>query len=155
MVGRCATSSTRDGWPCVLIDTARITDWVVLSAALLHDAYEDTRYVDPAFLEQFWGADVARLVQLVSKKPKEGYLERLAAYGDWRALLVKAADRLDNVRSLDVPEVSPEFRARQIAETRDHYLPLFDRLLELAPDHVRPGAAAITAEIRERVGAAA
>ena len=56
---------------------------------------------------------MARIVQTVSKVPREGYVERLAACSDWRTLAVKVADRLDNLRSLRSGQVSPAFRARQ------------------------------------------
>ena len=132
----------------ILIDLGRILDPLMLEAALLHDGIEDTPDLTAAMIERHWGSDVARLVQALSKVPEEGYLDRLWAFGDWRVLLIKAADRLDNLRSLRPDQVSAAFRARQLEETRAKYLPLFEHLLEIVPMAVRPGALRIVAEIR-------
>ena len=135
----------------VLIDEVRVSDPELICVALLHDGVEDTRELTPAMIERHWGPDVARLVQLLSKVPKEGYIERLATYGDWRARLVKAADRLDNLRSLGEHQVTAAFRERQLTETRRLYLPLLERLTAEVPDALRPGTERLMTELRERV----
>jgi (p)ppGpp synthase/HD superfamily hydrolase len=130
----------------VLIDEVECIERDMVCAALLHDVIEDTRYLSSAFLDHHFGAEVSRLVTVISKVPKEGYDTRLRAYGDWRALTLKACDRLDNLRSLtaDVPE---DFRIRQLRETREHYLDLFDRAIDLAPREHRDGVARVVAGI--------
>ena len=132
----------------ILIDTVGVTDPVILCAALLHDILEDSKELSAAAIERHWGSEVAALVQVLSKIPKEGYVDRLMRYGGWSALAVKAADRLDNLRSLEVEGVSAEFRARQIKETRESYLPIFDKLLEIAPRQYRGGVTLVVDEIR-------
>jgi len=74
-----------------------------------------------------FGANVARRVRLLSKVPKEGYLERLHT-ADRETVLVKACDKLDNFRSLS--QTSPEFKMKQINETVSKYYDLFDEKLE-------------------------
>lgn len=89
-------------------------------------------------------------MQLLSKVPKEGYVERLGTYGDWRTLLIKLADRIDNLRSLGDHQVPAAFRARQLAETREKYLPLFAPLTTQVPANLRPGTERLMTELRER-----
>lgn len=114
-----------------LMDDAQIFDTDLIVSALLHDGIEDTRDITPAMLEHAFGSNVARIVKLLSKVPKEGYLDRLIICKDWQVLAVKAADRLDNLRSLG--STSLAFQRKQIAETIDHYYPLFANMSRFAP----------------------
>ena len=131
----------------ILIDIAGIVDPEMICAALLHDTVEDSEELSPASIERYWGVEVARFVKLLSKVPKEGYVDRLNKYADWKVLLIKACDRLDNLRSLDPNDVSGEFRTRQLQETREHYLPLFAKLIKIAPEEHRVGVRLVTNEI--------
>ena len=106
-------------------------------AALLHDTIEDTdatrREIDSMF-----GPDIGQLVdgltklkniELVSKKTRQGENLRrllLAVAEDVRVLLVKLADRLHNMRTLN--HVQPDKRARVAQETMDIYAPLAARM---------------------------
>lgn len=134
----------------ILLDEVGVLDPELVIAALLHDGLEDTRDLTPEMIEHTWGAEVARIVVLVSRQPREGYEERLAAHGDWKALLIKACDRLDNLRAMKTGQVSKESRARKRAETREIYLPLFERLLTEAPAEYRAGIGQVVKEIRRR-----
>jgi len=131
----------------ILMDTVGVTDPIILCAALLHDTVEDSEELSPAAIERYWGSEVASLVQLLSKIPKEGYVERLNKHGDWRTLLIKACDRLDNLRSLDPADVSGEFRTRQLKETHELYIPLFQKMLTMIPERHKVGAQLVMAEI--------
>ena len=110
----------------VLMDEAHRFDPDLVCTALLHDALEDTDDIDGYVIEQFFGKEVARRVRLLTKDPKEGYVERLAT-ADSDTVLVKACDRLDNIRSLS--ETSVEFQEKQVAETLNQYLPVFEKRL--------------------------
>ncbi len=107
------------------------------AAALLHDAVEDTR-VELSQIEREFGPEVAAIVDGVtkldrlrfgSKEAQQAATMRkmlVAMARDWRVLVIKLADRLHNVRTLDV---LPEWKKRRIAEeTRDIYAPLAHRL---------------------------
>lgn len=131
----------------ILIDIAGIIDPDMICAALLHDTVEDSDELSPTAIERHWGVEVARFVKLLSKVPKEGYVDRLNKYADWKVLLIKACDRLDNLRSLDPNDVSGEFRTRQIQETREYYLPLFAKLIQLAPEEHKIGVRLVTNEL--------
>jgi (p)ppGpp synthase/HD superfamily hydrolase len=121
----------------VLIDEAKLLKPEMIISALLHDSLEDTRDITPDMLEHCFGSDVTTIVQLLSKVPKQGYLERLEMCSDWRPYVIKACDRLDNLRSLSSPDVTREFRIKQIHETQDHYYPLLQRMVSLTPsEHV-------------------
>lgn len=129
-----------------LIDEARCPLREMVLAALLHDGIEDTRDITPAMIEHAFGADVAGIVMLLSKVPKEGYLERFHLCTDWRPYVIKACDRLDNLRSLGGS--SRAFQQKQLAETRRHYYDLLDRMMRLTPDEYRERVAALRDEVR-------
>jgi GTP pyrophosphokinase len=110
-------------------------DTTTLVAALLHDTVEDTSYTLPALREEF-GDEVALLVDGVTKFDKgwygddaEGETIRkmlVRAGKDVRVLVIKLADRLHNMRTLDAR--SPASRARIAKATQDVLVPLCDRL---------------------------
>jgi len=113
-------------------------DQETIITALLHDTVEDTlATIDE--VEKFFGPDVARLVDGVTKLSKIETLtesERaaenlrkffLAMSEDLRVLLVKLADRLHNMRTLHFIK-SAEKRRRIAKETMDLYAPLAERV---------------------------
>ncbi len=106
-------------------------------AALLHDAVEDTR-VDLDQIEREFGAETAAIVDGVtkldrlrfgSKEAQQAATMRkmlVAMARDWRVLVIKLADRLHNMRTLDA---LPEWKRRRTAEeTLSIYAPLAHRL---------------------------
>lgn len=109
-----------------------------IATAILHDTIEDT-LATPEQIEKLFGANVARLVDGVTKLSKiEALTENeraaenlrkflLAMSGDIRVLLVKLADRLHNMRTLHF--IKNEEKRRRIArETMDIYAPLAERI---------------------------
>ncbi|MFB9236222.1 RelA/SpoT family protein [Plantactinospora siamensis] len=110
-------------------------DTTTLVAALLHDTVEDTRYTLDA-LDGDFGSEVALLVDGVTKFDKEFYGKAaeaetirkmiIAAGKDVRVLIIKLADRLHNMRTLDAR--SPASRARIARATAEVLVPLCDRL---------------------------
>lgn len=120
----------------ILIDEAQILNREMVLGALLHDGIEDTRDLTPEMIEHVFGSDTCSIVKTLSKAPKEGYLERFWLSTDWRPYVIKACDRLDNLRSLHQAERM--FQNKQVAETRDKLFPLFDRMVSLTPEEFRP-----------------
>src|ERR1700720_2025335 len=112
-------------------------DATTLTAALLHDAIEDTEYPVSRIEERF-GAEVAHLVEGVTKigrlnimAPETRQAETvrkmlLAMVHDVRVVLVKLADRLHNMRTLEYLE--PGKQQRISRETLDIYAPIAHRL---------------------------
>ena len=108
-----------------------------LMAAMLHDVIEDTGITKTAIKSQF-GSSVAELVDGVSKLNKMTFSSRAEAQAenfqkmamamakDLRVILVKIADRLHNMRTLEV--LMPEKRRRIARETLDIYAPIANRL---------------------------
>ena len=104
-------------------------------AAFLHDVVEDTAYTLDDVRSRF-GDDVAFLVDVVTKKKKkqydnskqiDNYRQMLESVNyDIRALLVKLADRLHNMRTLD--SMSPDKQMKIAGETDFFYAPLAGRL---------------------------
>ncbi|MCK9540661.1 MAG: bifunctional (p)ppGpp synthetase/guanosine-3',5'-bis(diphosphate) 3'-pyrophosphohydrolase [Novosphingobium sp.] len=113
-------------------------DQETIVTALLHDTVEDTLATIEE-VEKFFGPDVARLVDGVTKLSKiEAMTENeraaenlrkflLAMSEDLRVLLVKLADRLHNMRTLHYIR-SAEKRKRIARETMDIYAPLAERV---------------------------
>lgn len=104
-------------------------------AAFLHDVVEDTPYTIEDIRERF-GDDVAFLVGVVTKEKKENYVQSkqvdnyrqiLASMQyDVRALLIKLADRLHNMRTLS--SMRPDKQMKIAGETDYFYAPLANRL---------------------------
>jgi len=116
----------------------RRADLTILAASLLHDTVEDTAAVSFETLEREFGAEVASLVDGVTKigvlpfrspevTQSENYRKMLLSMArDIRVILIKLADRLHNMRTLDWLE--PERRRRIAQETLDIYAPIAHRL---------------------------
>ncbi len=134
--------SSGDPYLTHLLEVAHILadmrlDATTLTAALLHDAIEDTEYPVSRIEERF-GAEVAHLVEGVTKisrlnmlAPETRQAENvrkmlLAMVNDVRVVLVKLADRLHNMRTLEYLE--PEKQQRISRETLDLYAPIAHRL---------------------------
>jgi GTP pyrophosphokinase len=112
-------------------------DVTTVTAGLLHDVLEDTS-TTKADLEAEFGKEIAELVDGVTKIGKLAFSSReerqaenfrkmlVAMARDLRVLMIKLADRLHNMRTLDY--LGPD-KARKIAqETLDIYAPLAHRL---------------------------
>jgi GTP pyrophosphokinase len=112
-------------------------DETTITAALLHDAVEDTGITKEWVAKEF-GDQVAAVVDGVTKLDRLEFDSKeeqqaatirkmfIAMAQDWRVLLIKLADRLHNMRTISV---MPMARQRAIAqETLDVYAPLAHRL---------------------------
>ena len=112
-------------------------DVTTVTAGLLHDVLEDTRATKDDLKREF-GLEIADLVDGVTKIGKLAFSSReerqaenfrkmlVAMARDLRVLMIKLADRLHNMRTLDY---LPPDKARKIAqETLDIYAPLAHRL---------------------------
>ncbi len=131
-------------------------DAQAIMAALMHDAMEDCGVTKAELIERF-GAPTADLVDGLTKLDKLRFSTReesqaesfrkmlLAMTRDVRVILVKLADRLHNMRTMDA--VDRAKRARVAAETLEIYAPIAHRLglnqtyrelQELSFRHLRP-----------------
>src|SRR5271165_4766028 len=141
---RHRTQVRRSGEPYLshLLEVAHILadmrmDATTLTAALLHDVVEDTEFPLSRIEERF-GAEVAHLVAGVTKigrinmtAPETRQAENvrkmlLAMVNDVRVVMVKLADRLHNMRTLEY--LGPEKQQRISRETLDIYAPIAHRL---------------------------
>jgi guanosine-3',5'-bis(diphosphate) 3'-pyrophosphohydrolase len=112
-------------------------DDATIVAALLHDTIEDTE-ATRAEIDHIFGHEIGALVdgltklkrlELVSREAKQAENLRkllLAIADDVRVLLIKLADRLHNMRTLEF--VPPASRRRIAEETLDIYAPLAGRM---------------------------
>jgi GTP pyrophosphokinase len=112
-------------------------DDATIVTALLHDVIEDTD-ATRAEIDQLFGAEIGALVDgltkikrldLISKQAEQAENFRkllLAISSDIRVLLVKLADRLHNMRTLE--HMKPESRRRNSEETLEIYAPLAGRM---------------------------
>jgi GTP pyrophosphokinase len=158
-----AGQTRKDGTPYVThcVEVAKILaelqlDSVTVASGLIHDVVEDT-VVSHADVEREFGPEVAQIVDGVTKighlpltssedRQVENYRKLLLSIAkDARVILIKLADRLHNMRTLDwLPQ---EKRARIAQETMDLYAPLAHRfgmakvrweLEDLAFKHLEP-----------------
>ncbi len=112
-------------------------DDATIATALLHDVIEDTD-ATRAEIDQLFGPEIGKLVDgltkikrldLVTKKAEQAENFRkllIAISSDIRVLLVKLADRLHNMRTME--HMKPESRRRISEETLDIYAPLAGRM---------------------------
>ncbi len=109
-------------------------------AGLLHDVVEDGDNITVDMLRQIFGADIAEMVDGATKLTKTGKSDLLskeeaqaenlrkmflAIAKDVRVVIIKLADRLHNMRTLEY--CTPEKQMRKARETLDVYAPLADR----------------------------
>lgn len=112
-------------------------DYKSIIAALLHDVIEDTPTLKEQLAEDF-GDEVAELVDGVSKLTHLTFVSKaeeqaenfrkmmLAMVKDIRVIIIKLADRLHNMRTLEA--MRPDKRRRIARETMDIYAPIANRL---------------------------
>lgn len=129
----------------ILVDLGMDDDTIV--AGLLHDVLEDTQDHGPEWIASTFGREVLELVEGVTKLrfkiPNEASARQkavaettraaeslrkmlLAMAKDFRVIIIKLADRLHNMQTLE--GLSPEKRTRIANETLDVYSPLAARL---------------------------
>ncbi len=112
-------------------------DSTAIAAGLLHDAVEDTDVTSEEIARRF-GEQVAHIVEGVTKLDKIKFANRedhqaenirkmlLAMVTDIRVVIIKLADRLHNMRTLE--HLKPEKQQKIARETLDIYAPLAHRL---------------------------
>ncbi|HET7510948.1 MAG TPA: bifunctional (p)ppGpp synthetase/guanosine-3',5'-bis(diphosphate) 3'-pyrophosphohydrolase, partial [Solirubrobacterales bacterium] len=112
-------------------------DQTCVAVGLLHDVVEDTLTTHEA-LQQEFGPEIAELVDGVTKIGRHEYVRRdeaqaetfrkmiLASAKDIRVIVVKLADRLHNMQTLE--HLTPESRRRISRETLEIYAPIAHRL---------------------------
>lgn len=110
-------------------------DAITIAAGFLHDVLEDTQTTDTE-LEKEFGKEIVALVKGVTKLGQVKYKGQLrhveslrkfimALAQDYRVLMIKLADRLHNLRTLQY--VRPEKQRRIALEAIEVYAPLADR----------------------------
>jgi GTP diphosphokinase / guanosine-3',5'-bis(diphosphate) 3'-diphosphatase len=119
----------------ILVDELKIINMVMLIAALLHDILEDSFLLTFERIKLIFGPKVAKYVVTLTKPKKNDkrftndherhlwYFEQLRN-SCLEIKIVKLADRLHNMRTLD--SCAPEKRTRKIQETKNVYMPLIN-----------------------------
>ncbi len=109
----------------------------IIAAGFLHDVVEDTE-VTPEEIEARFGVEVRNLVEAVTKLSKYNFSSKterqaenfrrmfLAMAQDIRVIVVKLADRLHNMQTLE--HLNPQQQQRIALETREIFAPLANRL---------------------------
>ncbi len=123
------------GVATILVDLGMDADTII--AALLHDVIEDTQITDTEISEEF-GPEVLSLVQGVTKLSKLNFKTKeeeqaenlrrmfLAMFNDIRVIIIKLADRLNNMRTLAFKDEAAQKRIAK--ETLEIYAPIAARL---------------------------
>lgn len=138
----------------IIVDELEILDVEIIIASLLHDMIEDNFLLNPARLKMIFGERVMRLVTALTKPELESssisrktrdelYHEQIIA-GGAEAIVIKLADRLHNLRTLDACGI--EKQKRKLAETKTYYLPLIDLIAQSYPE--------VTVQLQEELSTA-
>jgi len=140
----------------ILIDECKIKDPDLIVACLLHDSVEDSAMFGNSTqaysewketanfrLSKVFNSQVAEMVITLTKPKVDGqelktkdeahnlYIKNLSA-APAKTILVKMADRLHNLRSLSA--TTPEKQRKIVAETREIYFPLFQKVMAEYPE---------------------
>lgn len=115
----------------ILYSELGFSDWKIIVMALLHDMLEDSFLLSVERIHLNFGGEVADGLELLTKRPGVCYVDKLVEEASWKVLVVKLADRLQNLRSLE--NCTLEKQLSQIEETKDKYLPLADVLISRMP----------------------
>ena len=124
-------------WVAIILADLEM-DKETIAAGMLHDVVEDTKFTEEDIRKEF-GAEVALLVDGVTKLGRLSYSSDklevqaenlrkmfLAMAKDIRVIIIKLADRLHNMRTLQF--MTPEKQKEKAKETMDIYAPIAQRL---------------------------
>ena len=112
-------------------------DEQTIASALLHDTIEDTE-VSKIEIEQIFGIGIAELVDAVTKLDKLNFASEELAHAEYfrkvvlamakdvRVILIKLADRIHNMSTLD--SMTPEKRYKIALETMEIYVPIANKI---------------------------
>ena len=115
-----------------------VTDQETITASLLHDVVEDLPDYTCELIARLFSENAARYVALVSKKKNldyhdhqvlQNYLDLIAE--DPHAALIKTADRMHNMYSLE--DATMEKRYRKALETEEFFIPFFKNCRQKYP----------------------
>lgn len=115
----------------ILMLECKIFDSDMLVTELLHDTREDTFIFSDGDLGDFFGPQIERSVNLLTKKNHKAYYQQLRQ-GTWKDIVDKLVDRLHNLRSL--PGAPKKFIAKQLQETVVEYFSLLAVLEKRVPN---------------------
>lgn len=138
----------------IIFDELEIIHWRVMTAALLHDLVEDSFLLTLENIERNFGQKVANDILHLShnfiknvvdnrQDRMDMYYGRLAKHGSWRAIIVKLADRIHNLRTCEVfkeKENGIEKVGRMIDETLFYYPSLQATLNRKVPEVFKTAA---------------
>ena len=113
-------------WVAIILADLEM-DKETIAAGMLHDVVEDTKFTEEDIRKEF-GAEVALLVDGVTKLVQAENLRKmfLAMAKDIRVIIIKLADRLHNMRTLQF--MTPAKQKEKAKETMDIYAPIAQRL---------------------------
>ncbi len=114
----------------IIFQEWKIFDWRCLVGALLHDIREDSFILSEKRIRINFGKNSATEVKLLTHEDDEYFL-RLMRTRKWRAKLIKLADRLHNMRTLE--HRSRKKQQEQVEETRAYFFDLCDSLEKVIP----------------------
>jgi GTP pyrophosphokinase len=124
-------------WGVAKILASLVPDEATIAAALLHDTVEDTK-IEVEDIRAEFGDEIAGLVEGVTKLTRVQFSSReqaeaenyrklvVAMAGDVRVILIKLADRLHNMRTIEY--MGKQTQVRKARETLEVYAPIAHRL---------------------------
>lgn len=119
----------------IVFQELKIYYWELIVTALLHDIVEDSFVLSEKRIALNFGRDVALWVKYLTKEEGVDYHSRLRECQIWQVLALKLCDRLHNLREID--NCIPEKQLRKLAETREAYIPLAEKLIGMLPEDMK------------------
>lgn len=118
-----------------LLDVFHIYDAELIITLLLHDVREVWKFMFINATVTLWfGLKNERNMNTLTKtlENKKKYAKNIEISGDWKIILAKLIDRLDNMQTLE--GLDPEFQKKQAMETREIFIPLCSTLAKVIPE---------------------
>lgn len=113
----------------IIIKELKIYDYEILVMALLHDILEDTFIISRNGLKSLFGKRVASGLDFLTKiDTDKKYVMRMGKCRDKGVFIVKFADRLHNLRTME--DVKSSFIKKKVIETKKLYLPFLDEIVD-------------------------
>lgn len=118
----------------ILLDVFHIYDAELIITLLLHDVREVWKFMFINATVTLWfGLKNERNMSMLTKtlENKKKYAKNIEMSGDWKVVLAKLIDRLDNMQTLE--GLAPDFQKKQALETREIFIPLCSTLAKIIP----------------------
>lgn len=130
----------------ILIEEIGNTQPELVASALMHDLIEDTDVVTRQHIAEMFGEEIADIVDQLTNK-SEQYVQQMLEKNNWKVLLVKACDILNNIR--DLKKADEKFQRFYWKKVDNKYMVILDQLVDSVPEPFKQKAEILRAEVQQ------